>query len=140
MGCKKYPENKLWFKKPEQVFKGGKITSYKINGVDKMQYFRDLYKNFPYNWYGHSVEDIFEIPFEHGAGSEDLNTEYGEGSFRFSETKREVEISFTPVNSNYGAENIFVGNISWKIMKLTKTGQLKLQGKYNFKLYEIEFN
>ncbi len=105
-----------------------------------MQYFRDLYKNFPYNWYGKSIQDVFEIPFEHGAGSEDLNTEYGEGTLKFSETKREIEISFQPVNSSYGAENIFAGNISWKIMKLTKTGQLKLQAKYNSKLYEIEFN
>ncbi|HWY11343.1 MAG TPA: hypothetical protein VN026_08460 [Bacteroidia bacterium] len=139
-GCKKYPENNLWFKKPDKVFKGGKITAYAVNGVDKMPYFRDLYKSFPYNWYGQSVDDIFELPFTYAAGSEDFNSDYGKGTLKFSETKREIEISFKPLNWDQGAENIFVGNISWKIMKLTKTGQLKIQGKYDFKLYEIEFN
>lgn len=139
-GCKKYPENKLWFKNPEQVFKGGKITSYKINGVDKMPYFRNLYKSFPYNWYGHSVEDVFELPFDYHSGEENFDSEYGEGSLKFSETKKEIEIAFKPLNSEYGAENIFVGNLSWKIIKLTKTGFLKIQAKHDFKLYEIEFN
>lgn len=139
-GCKKYPENKLWFKNPEQAFKGGKITSYKVNGVDRMPYFRNLYKSFPYNWYGHSVDDIFELPFDYHSGEENFDSEYGEGSLKFSETKREIAIKFVPVNADYGAENIFVGNLSWKIIKLTKAGFLKIEGKHDFKLYEIEFN
>lgn len=139
-GCKKYPENKLWFKDPLQAFKGGKITSYKVNGVDKMPYFRDLYKAFPYNWFGKKIEDVFELPFDYHSGEENFDSEYGEGSLKFSETKKEIEIKFEPVNADYGAENIFVGNISWKVIKLTKAGQLKLEGKYDFKLYEIQFN
>ena len=139
-GCKKYPENKLWFKKPEQVFKGGKITSYKVNGVDRMDYWRNLYKSFPYNLCGKKIDDIFELPFEYHSGEENFDSEYGEGSLKFSETKREIEIRFKPINFEYGAENIFIGNVSWKIIKLTKAGYLKIEGKSDFKLYEIEFN
>ena len=139
-GCKKYPENKLWFKKPESVFKGGKITSYTINGIDKMEYFRSLYRWFPYNFYGQKIEDVFDLPFSYNPANEDFYTDYGTGSLHFSKTKREIEITFEPVNESYGAENIFVGRLSWKVMKLTKDGVLKIQAKYNFKLYEMQFN
>ncbi len=139
-GCKKYPENKLWFKNPEKVFKGGKITSFTMNGVDRMSYYRNLYKNFPYNLYGKQIEDVFEIPFEYSSGDKEIKTEYGEGGFSFSETKREIEITFKPVNFESGAESIFVDRLSWKIMKLTKDGVLKIQAKHEFKLYEIQFN
>ena len=138
--CKKYPENKLWFKKPEQVFKGGKITSYTINQIDQMPYYRNLYKSFPYNWFLHSVDDIFELPFEYEAAGENFNSDYGQGNLKFSETKHEIEISFKPFNQDYGAESIFVHGMTWKVMKLTKDGQLKIQAKYNFKVYEMQFN
>jgi hypothetical protein len=138
--CKKYPENRIWSNHPEKFFKGGKITSYKINGVDRMQYFRDLYRNFPYNQYGTSIPDVFELPFVYDSGNESLTCDYGEGTMKFSETKREVEIRFTPKNYAFGAENIFVRDLSWKIMKLTKSGELKIEARDNFKLYEIQFN
>jgi hypothetical protein len=141
LGCKKYPENKLWFKDPKKVFKGGKITSYTMNGLDRMKYFRDRYSTFPYNQYGKKIDNVFEIPFEYHSGEEEISTEYGKGSLHFSETKREIEITFKPLNEEYGAENIFVSRgVTWKIMKLTKDGVLKLQGKYNFITYEIQFN
>ena len=95
---------------------------------------------FPYNYYGQSIPDVFDIVFEYNSGDKEIKTTYGEGSFTFSETKREIEISFKPVNVDFGAENIFVGRLSWKIMKLTKDGVLKIQAKDNFKLYEIQFN
>lgn len=140
VGCKKYPENKLWFKNPKTTFKGGKITSYTINGLDKMPYYKNLYSGFPYNYYGHSIDDVFSIPFDYDAGGEKISTEYGSGGFHFSKTKREIEISFTPVNEDYGAESIFPPRQSWKVMKLTKDGVLKIQVDYNMKLYEIQFN
>jgi hypothetical protein len=139
-GCKKYPENKLWFKKPKDVFKGGKITMYTMNGLDQMPYYRNLYNTFPYNYFGRSIGDVFELPFEYNSGEEDFDSEYGEGNFRFSETGREVEIGFTPVNENYGAKNIFIARLSWKVLKLTKSGQLKIRADYNFKVYELQFN
>jgi hypothetical protein len=140
LGCKKYPENTIYSNHPEKFFKGGKITSYKVNGVERMQYYRDLYKNFPYNYIGHSIPDIFELPFTYDAGSESFVSDYGEGSIKFSETKREVELRFQPVYWDKGAENIFVHDLCWKIIKLNKSGQMKLQAKYEFKLYEIGFN
>ena len=140
-GCKKYPENTLHSNHPEKYFKGGVITSYKVNTLDKMPYYRDLYKNFPYNYYaGHSIPDVFTLPFTYDAGSESFSSEYGEGSIKFSETKREIELRFKPVNMDAGAENIFVHDLCWKILKLTKSGQMKIQAKYEFKVYEIEFN
>jgi len=139
-GCKKYPENTLWSNHPEKFFKGGKITSYKVNGADRMPYYRELYKTFPYNLYGQSVPDIFDLPFDYNAGSEAFTSDYGKGTLHFSKTKREVVISFRPANFEYGAENIFVHTISYKIMMLNKSGQMKLKGNYNSQVYEIEFN
>lgn len=139
-GCKKYPENKLWFKKPKDVFKGGKITLYTINGIDQKPYYKNLYFAFPYNLYGKRIDDVFELPFEYNSGSSEFKCEYGEGSLNFSETGKEVGISFTPVKEEYGAENIFVGNFSWKILRLTKDGVMKIQAKENFKVHEIQFN
>jgi hypothetical protein len=139
-GCKKYPENKLWFKDPKKAFKGGKITSYTVNGADRMPYFRNLYYGFPYNYYGTSIDDVFSIPFNYDAGGEKISTIYGSGGFHFSKTKREIEISFVPVNADYGAESIFPPRQSWKVMKLTKDGVLKIQVDYNMQLHEIQFN
>lgn len=141
LGCKKYPENKLWFKNPEKVFKGGKITAYTVNGIDKMPYFRNLYYYYPYNYFGKKIDDVFELPIEYSSSSGEIKTEYGKGSLRFSKTKREIEISFTPTNQDNGAENIFVNRgASWKIMKLTKEGVLRIKAQYNFITYEIQFN
>lgn len=101
---------------------------------------RSLYKDFPYNYYGSKIDDIFEMPFSYNAGQDELETEYGKGSLIFSKTKREIEISFNPVNADKGAQNILVGRLSWKIMKLTKDGVLRLKSNYNFLTYEIQFN
>lgn len=139
-GCKKYPENKLWFKDPTTTFKGGKITSYTRNGLDRMPYFRSLYSDFPYNYYGSSINDVFDIPFEYDPGSETIKTVYGEGSLKFYGKKKDVQMNFKPINMEYGAENILIENINWKILKLTKDGVLKLHAKHNFVTYEIQFN
>jgi len=139
-GCKKYPENNLWFKNPEKTFKGGYITSFNRNGVDLMPYYRTLYKNFPYNYYGASIADVFSLPFTYSSSNKDFSSEIGSGSLEFSQTKREVEITFKPINEAYGAENMFIDKLSWKIIKLTKSGQMKIRADYNFKYYEIQFN
>ena len=138
--CKKYPENKLWFKKPKDVFKGGKITLYTINGVDQRPYYKNLYYAFPYNLVGQRIDDVFELPFAYDSGTENLTCDYGEGSLHFSETGKEVELLFTPIKEEYGAENIFGGRFSWKILRLTKDGVLKIQAKENVKVHEIQFN
>ena len=47
----------------------------------------------------------------------------------------------TPVGLSEPKYNIFLTKKSvWKILKLTKTGTLKIQRNYNGKTYEIQFN
>lgn len=139
-GCKKFPENTLWFKNPDKVFKGGKITSFTMNGIDQTQIYRDKYKYFPYNYYGSSIDDVYQTVFTFNSGQKELSSDIGTGSFKFSETQREVEINFKPKNWEYGAESIFIGYLSWKVLKITADGQLKIQTEYNFRKYEIQFN
>lgn len=139
-GCKKYPENTLWFKNAEKVFKGGRITSYTADGQDLMPYYKNLYSTFPYNYCGQKLEDALSLNFNYDASKKELTGDLGEGSLQFSGTKREVAIIFHPVNEDFGAENIFLARLSWKVLKLTKDGQLKIRADYNFKTYEIQFN
>jgi hypothetical protein len=138
--CKKYPENKLWFKKPERVFKGGKITMYTINGVDQMPSIRAMYNTFPYNYFGKAIPDVFDLTLDYESGGGNLTTEYGEGAMTFSKKGKDVTIQFNQKNQEYGAVNMFVAPMSWKILKLTKEGQMKIQGLNNYKLYVIQFN
>lgn len=139
-GCKKYPENILWFKNAEKTFKGGHITSYTENGQDLMPYYKNLYSTFPYNYCGQKLEDAFSLNFTYDNSKKELSGDLGKGSFQFSKTKKEVAIIFHPVNEDFGAENIFQSRLSWKVLKLTKDGQLKIRADYNFKTYEIQFN
>lgn len=139
-GCKKYPENTLWFKNAEKVFKGGSITAYNVNGQDLMPYYKNLYSTFPYNYCGQKLDDALSLHFNYDNSNKEISSDLGEGSFKFSKTKKEVAIIFHPVNEDFGAENIFQARLSWKVLKLTKEGQLKIRADYNFKTYEIQFN
>jgi hypothetical protein len=139
-GCKKYPENKLWFKKPENVFKGGKITMYTINGIDQMPSIKAMYNTFPYNYFGKAIPDVFDLSIEYDRGSDNLTTEYGEGAMTFSKKGKDVTIQFNQKNEVHGAANMFVAPMSWKILKLTKDGQMKIQALYDYKVYVIQFN
>ncbi len=140
LGCKKYPENELWWDAPEKVFKGGKITSFTMSGLDQMQSITDLYKNFPYNYYGTSITDVFQLPFTYDSGSNNISTDYGSGVFKFTANRQEIEITFVPVNAEFGAKNIFMTGLNWKILKLTSNGLLKIQAQYNNRVYEVQFN
>jgi hypothetical protein len=139
-GCKKYPENELWFKNPQDVFKGGLITEFTISSIDQMPGIRDQYKNFPYNYYGSSIPDVFALPISYNKGSNSINCDYGTGVFKFSANKNEVQIDFKPVNYDAGAQNFFAAGLNWKILKLTDNGQLKIQAVYNYRIYEMQFN
>ena len=140
LGCKKYPENELWWDAPEKVFKGGKITSFTMSGIDQVPGITDLYKNFPYNYYGFAIPDVFQLPFTYNSGANTISTDYGSGVFKFTANKQEVEITFVPVNADFGAKNIFLTGLNWKILKLTSNGQLKIQAQYNQRIYEVQFN
>ena len=140
LGCQKYPENTIWFKDPQTLFKGGKITSFTKSGIDQMPNIRDLYKDFPYNFYGTSIPDVFDLPFTYDAVGQNLICDYGSGNFKFSKNKKEVEITFIPKNADGGANNIFLQDLAWRILKITESGQLKIQAEYNLRIYEIQFN
>jgi hypothetical protein len=139
-GCKKYPENKLIFRDPETCFKGGKITMYTIGGVDHLKDITDLYETFPYNYYGKKIDNVLDVQFNYNKGDNTISCDYGDGTFEFSRSKKDILISFKPLNHEYGAQNIFIADANWKILKLTKSGQLKIQAYINARMYAIQFN
>lgn len=138
--CKKYPENRLWTRHPQKYFNGGVITAYTENGIDIMPKIRNWYSDFPYNYYGQKIDDVFTLPFSYDKATDEFTTDYGAGYFHFNSDGKTVDISFTPKNSLYGAQNLFVENENWQILKLTKSGQMKLKVTMNYKYYEIQFN
>lgn len=144
--CKKYPENNLWLKKPEKVFKGGKLTSYTVNGVDSFPMWDDIYINAPDNngnGYKYDLRTAyFGYDFKDRGSS--FWTEVGEGTLEFINKKKDVTINFTMDEVPGLAKpiyNIFLTKLStWKILKLTKSGTLKIQRNYNNKIYELQIN
>ena len=110
------------------------------NTFDKMGKIRGWYNTFPYNYYGTKIDDVFALPFSYNKENEVLSTEYGTGYLHFNNGGKSVDISFTPINSEFGAENMFVQNENWEILKLTKDGQMKLKATINYKTYELQFN
>ncbi len=57
--CKKYPENRLWFKNPERIYPfQGNLTKYTVNGIDSL----DLLNAYWGNQFG-LVKDIRQIKF-----------------------------------------------------------------------------
>jgi len=139
-GCEKYPENKLWFKKPEEAFKGGVITYYTIDGIDQIPKIRAWFAEFPYNYTGQKIEDVFALPFTYDKGSSEFKNEYGSGFVKFVSGGRRVEIIFSPKNEEYGAKNVFTQSENWEILKLTKEGQMRVKTVINSKFYELQFN
>jgi len=146
ISCKKYPENKLWFKKPEKAFKGGYLTAFNVNGVDSLPMWDNIYNTAPdYNGWGYpfNIRDVrFNYDFkEIGV---DFGSKIGNGTIRFVNKKKEVEINFTMTSIPSVQEakyNIFLTKLSaWKILKLTKSGTMKLQRNYNNKIYVIQIN
>lgn len=141
--CKKYPENTLWFKNPEKVFKGGKLTAFKVNGVDSLPMWDNIYNTPPeYNGF-YSPFNARLIEFSYQRKEDLLSSNIGQGSLQFHNKKKEVSISFSMI-ANAGAHpkyNLFYTKQSnWKILMLNKEGALKIQRIYNNKTYEIQIN
>ena len=139
-GCKKYPENTVYFKDPKNFFKGGTITMFTQDGIDHLHDIKDLYFNFPYNFYGVQIADATQLPFTYNSGDDTFTSDFGEGNLIFSKTRKNVEIAFKPKNFEFGAQSIFYGYYSWKVLKLTKSGTLKIQAYVNLKTWIIQFN
>lgn len=147
LGCKKYPENNLWLKKPEKVFKGGLLTSYTVDGVDSFPMWDNIYSTPPdYNGMGYKY-DIRKTEFVYDYSdhkNNSLDSNLGGGLLDFVNKKKEIEIRFKMTSPSGVAEakyNVFLTeNSTWKILKLTKSGTLKIQRIYNNKIYEIQIN
>lgn len=144
--CKKYPENNLWLKKPEKVFKGGYLTSFKVNGVDSFPMWDAIYINAPDNngnGYKYDLRTAY-FGYDFKDRGTSIWTEVGEGTLEFINKKKDITINFT-MDEVLGLAkptySIFSTKLStWKILKLTKNGTLKIQRDYNNKRYEIQIN
>jgi hypothetical protein len=143
LGCKKYPENNLWLKKPEKLlpFFDTHLTKYRVNGVDSLDllnsYFQDrqglvkdirkaLFKTERYSSYNRNsiiFESSMSIPF----------------LFEFTSKKKKIrfDLSSDPTIFN---KNIFIDkNTEWTILRLARTGPFKIETKLeNGNHYEIE--
>jgi hypothetical protein len=148
--CKKYPENDLWFKSPESAFTYGNLRAFTVDGVDSMPMWNALYNTGPdYNGYYppgqggplNATDIVLQV-----TGNK-LGSQIGSGSWHFFSNKKYVYIffemeektnRFPPALPKY---NLFYTRESnWKVLKLTKSGDLKIQRTYNNKVYEMEFD
>lgn len=110
ISCKKYPENNLWFKSPNNAMVGKwKLEQLTVNGTDSTGY--DDVKMY--------VEEGIEFL------DEDLKfKEQYEGEWKLDKKKKNVTIHSVSYSS--GAlftpqKNLFRDNQTWKIEKLTKS-------------------
>ena len=145
--CKKYPENTLWFKTPTSAIESGGVylKGFTIDGVDSLPMFNAIFNNPPYGGFPPpsigEFRDITKLTwyFDHRESEMEINTNWGQGEFHFFNHKKELYIYYR----NYDASiyNVFyTGESNWKILKLTKQGELKIQRTYNNKVYEMDFN
>ena len=149
--CKKYPENTLWFKTPTSAIESGGVylKGFTIDGVDSLPMFNAIFNNPPYGGFPPpsigEFRDITKLTwyFDHRESEMEINTNWGQGEFHFFNHKKELYIFFLmyddinglPVNYNF----FYTRESNWKILKLTKQGELKIQRTYNNKVYEMEF-
>jgi hypothetical protein len=146
--CKKYPENNLWFKNPYNVdIMPGHITSYKVNGIDSLEFLNSYYmpvfpnSSYPYtkeerNIYTEKVKSarVGKVNFE-------IHTWLGKGSVEWNEDKKSINIFFYQ-DSGYYKKNIFIAKetIKWDIVYLDRKGKkTKIKTTYNNNTYEITF-
>ena len=144
--CKKYPENNLWFKSPESAFKGSHhLSAFTVDGVDSLPMWDALYTTPPnYNGYRGLLKatNIYMDNIEKISGY--LSSQIGGGTFHFFNNKKYIYIFFKMSTQLYtppATYNLFYTQESnWKILKLTKSGTLRIQRTYNDKVYEIQFD
>ncbi len=152
-GCKKYPENNLWFKNPEKLdFFYGQITNYKVNEIDSLAllnaYYNptnteitngDIRKGVIINSDDHQMRQIFFKDSPSGYGLFGL-------SYSFDKKKKNLKIKcdLSSYNSKtFFQKNIFIGDdVIWKVVKLPKKrGEFKIETTLaNGNKYEITIN
>ncbi len=148
--CKKYPENDLWFKSPESAYTYGNLRAFTVDGVDSMSMWDALYNTGPdYNGYYPPGQggplNPSAIVLQVTGGK--LSSQIGSGSWHFFNNKKYVYIffemeqitnRFPPAIPKYNL--FYTPESNWKVLKLTKSGDLKIQRTYNNKVYEMEFD
>jgi hypothetical protein len=108
--CKKYPENNLWFKAPNNAIIGQwYLEQFTVNGVDSTNF------------------DDVKLYVEKGIDfhDEDMTfTEQYEGDWKLSKKKKDITMNSMvtgPTLFYVAQKNLFRDNQSWKIEKLTKS-------------------
>ena len=143
-GCKKYPKNVLWWKKPVGVLGRGldnpwKLVYYSVNDVDSTN--ADFLKVWrmegivfdPENWdnstHPYKCYDLYEGFWELNYNKKRINFLYG----YYNYTNSNSNPSYT------NQRNIFLeSNLSWKIDKLCP-GDFRIIKEYKGLKYEIHF-
>ena len=133
IGCKKYPENRLWFKKPEKVFKEGRLTSYTVDNVDSIPLLNST-------WGYDLTAENFKLTKADKSPHYNLTGAFL-GEMEFANDNKRVE--FTPrskLNTFPPTYYPFSSSPLWDMIKCTNKGVLKLQRTINGKTYKLQFN
>jgi hypothetical protein len=147
--CKKYPENTIWFKSPESAIRANALNlkGFTVDGVDSLPMFDAIFNNPPYGGlptptaFIDVTKLIWYLP--NRGGVSEINTNWGSGEYHFFNHNKELYIFYNNDDTPSGSPvfNFFYTRESnWKILKLTKQGELKIQRTYNNKVYEMHFN
>ncbi|MBK7310391.1 MAG: hypothetical protein IPI93_06255 [Sphingobacteriaceae bacterium] len=141
--CKKYPENRLWFKNPERIYPfQGNLTKYTVNGIDSL----DLLNAYWGNQFG-LVKDIRQIKFSttYNTPNEPRATLIFSGGlstslyYSFGCKKRCINISMYRDTAIYKKRLFISDQIAWKINRLAKSGPFKIETTLdNGNKYEIQ--
>lgn len=148
--CKKYPENTLWFKSPKRLsFICGKITSYKVNGIDSLQFLDSYYSpgiskisegNIDCYATCNSCKGMHDFAY-----ATELNIGFRtiyNGTCEYGNRYKTVKIYSKP-DTSYYKKNIFVeSGLDWDIIYLSKKdNKRKMKTTLsNGNTYEIQFN
>lgn len=130
--CKKYPENTLWFRNPEKVFKGGRLQYLKVNNIDSLPFFN--------SYYGFNINS--EI-IDYDNKTNYLASIHFIGNMTILKKSDKVglylHLTSAPQNNNKVTDFSIYNFCEWQILKYTKTGELKLKTEKNGKTYEVLF-
>ena len=143
--CKKYPENTLWFKSANSAFKSGNLTAFTVDGIDSIPMWNTFFNTPPYGGFAvpasNSPYDILTVFWRIDKGV--IESGFGTGSYHFFNNSKDIYIYFRMYDDIYNhpqTYNIFYSaETTWKILKLTKSGTIRIQRTYNNKVYEMEF-
>ena len=147
--CKKYPENNLWFKRPQKVAISGHLVAYTVNGTDSMSMWDEIYSDpsTSYNGYCNVLPSsgITITSLHSDRTGFIIDSPIGFGTLKFYNLKKYLHVNFNMGQTHCNPVIIPKYNLflttdgDWKILKLTRDGIIRLQRTYNDKVYEIEF-